>query len=356
MNLPSELLNALPDEQAKAEAPEQVLHRLQRLDLDAYQVEYLNAWQRFYADHRHYLFPDDRAAPEYASPRWEDVSTLSYERTTEAVKQTRQDVLQSNKERLDSVLFTATSPTTRQHKLAHECHDTAARLNQYEADVFADLTAAIYAPCLPAPGFQPERRVDDPATVGAALGLLDFLIYAHAQFWATQPKVVSLTEAAPNQSPTTVRLVNTPALIVPDPTTTITAPPPYTLPPPTANELPIDKALSISRPILDQLLLNATMIEPVAEPGRFRALPQVKPWQWANVRAALREKLLIVEISDADAAALFKETYGAEVGRTTMQHNPQAELGNKRKTRRVLAYTTLLSNLETLIPPVKPGF
>ena len=152
------------------------------MDLDAYQVEYLNAWQRFYADHRHYLFPDDRAAPEYASPRWEDVSTLSYERTTEAVKQTRQDVLQSNKERLDSVLFTATSPTTRQHKLAHECHDTAARLNQYEADVFADLTAAIYAPCLPAPGFQPERRVDDPATVGAALGLLDFLAYVCAEY------------------------------------------------------------------------------------------------------------------------------------------------------------------------------
>ncbi len=98
------------------------------------------------------------------------------------------------------------------------------------------------------------------------------------------------------------------------------------------------------------------MIEQAAELGRFKALPQVKPWQWANVRAALREKLLIAEISDAEAAAFFKETYGAEVGRTTMQHNPQAELGNKRKTRRVLAYTTILSNLETLVNPVKPGF
>lgn len=128
------------------------------------------------------------------------------------------------------------------------------------------------------------------------------------------------------------------------------------VPNPTATGLPIDAILSIPRRILDQLLLGVTMVEPAVELGRFKALPQVKPWQWANVRAALREKLLIAEISDAEAAAFFKETYGAEVGRTTMQHNPQVELGNKRKTRRVLAYTTILSNLETLITPVKSGF
>jgi hypothetical protein len=198
VNLSLELLNALPDEQAQVEAAEQVLHRLQCLDLDAYQAEYLNAWQRFYTDHRHYLFPDDRAAPEDRLPRSEDVSALSYERTAHDVKQTRQDVLQSNKEQLDGVLSTATGSTTRRNKLAHKCNTTAALLAAY-ADVFADLTAATYIPCLPASGFRPERRVDEPATVGAALGLLDFLIYAYAEYKTSQLPTTVPPAATPNK-------------------------------------------------------------------------------------------------------------------------------------------------------------
>lgn len=187
MNPSLELSNALPNEQAQVEEAEQLLNRLQYLDLDAYQAEYLNAWQAFYNNHRYYLFPDDRAAQEYEPLRSEDVSTLSYRRTAEAVKQTRQDVLQGNKERLDSMLFTATSPITHRHKLAHECYNTAERLKRYEADVFTDLTAATYTPCLP-PIYSswPERRVDEPATVGAALGLLDFLAYVCAEYKTSQ--------------------------------------------------------------------------------------------------------------------------------------------------------------------------
>lgn len=111
------------------------------------------------------------------------------------------------------------------------------------------------------------------------------------------------------------------------------------------NRLPIDDVLAIPRAALDLILLDAAMIEPDTIPGRYKAKPTVKPWQWANVRAALLTKLLLAEINDLDAARLFTETYGAKVGRGTMQLRPQNEQNSKFKTRRVLAYAEFYDRL-----------
>ena len=111
------------------------------------------------------------------------------------------------------------------------------------------------------------------------------------------------------------------------------------------NRLPIDDVLAIPRAALDRILLDAAMIEPDTTPGRYKAKPTVKPWQWANVRAALQTKLLLAEINDFDAARLFTETYGAKVGRGTMQLRPQNEQNSKFKTRRVIAYAEFRDRL-----------
>jgi hypothetical protein len=87
------------------------------------------------------------------------------------------------------------------------------------------------------------------------------------------------------------------------------------------------------------------MIEPASTLGRYKAKLTVKPWQWANVRAALQEKLLLAELNDADAAQLFIETYSAKVSRGTMQQRPQDEQESKRKTRRIKAYGEFYARL-----------
>ena len=89
------------------------------------------------------------------------------------------------------------------------------------------------------------------------------------------------------------------------------------------------------------------MIEPGTAPGRYKAKPSVKSWQWANVRAALQTKLLLAEINDLEAAKLFTETYEAVVSRGTMQQRPQNEQNSKLKTRRVLAYAEFCDRLHT---------
>ena len=116
----------------------------------------------------------------------------------------------------------------------------------------------------------------------------------------------------------------------------------------TTEKLPIDNVLSIPRSKLDQLLIDAAMIEPDAMPGRYKAKATVRPWQWANVRAALLERLLLAELNDEDAAALFRETYGAIVSRGTMQQRPNNEIGRKNKPRRVSAYSDFLERLPFL--------
>ena len=109
--------------------------------------------------------------------------------------------------------------------------------------------------------------------------------------------------------------------------------------------LPIDKVLSIPRAALDRLLLDAAMVQPASAPGRYEAKPTVKPWQWANVRAALQARLLLAELSDSEAARLFTDTYGAVVSRGTMQQRPQDEQDGKHKTRRVKAYEEFCNRL-----------
>jgi len=286
VNLPLNLLNTLPDERAQMEAAEQVLYRLQCLDLGTHQAEYLNAWQHFYADNQHYLFPDDRAATEYTPPRLEDVSALSYERTAHAVKQTRQDVLQGNKERLGRELATATQPTTYRQKLAHTCHATATLLAAY-ADVFADLTAATYTPCLP-PIFssRPERRVDEPATVGAALGLVDFLAYACAEYKTSQS--TDLTTAPPPATPA-----------IPNPAAELFAP----------------------------LLLNYTLAELTAllrelellDPTTGRPTPAASPGTWVGVIYALLEAdCPRLKYRKAAAQRAFVNVFGAVVSESAI--------------------------------------
>lgn len=110
-------------------------------------------------------------------------------------------------------------------------------------------------------------------------------------------------------------------------------------------ELPIDRFLSIARTTLDQLLLDAAMIEPTLSPGRYTAKEKVKPWQWANVRAALQERLFLTELSDEDAARLFTETYGAKVGRGTMQQRPQTSATREQNKRRIHAYKEFYDRL-----------
>jgi hypothetical protein len=193
MNLQGERLTRLPTPiKALIEPTEQKLSELEYIATEARQELYLNAWRSFYTSCPNYLFPTDRAAveDEFGPRRTEDVSTQSYENTKHAVQQNRENVLQANKGRLDSVLLTATDTTTYRNKLARECHNTVKRLDAY-ADVFTDLDAQSYSPCLPLPGFWPERKVDEPAQVGAALGLLDFLKYAHAHFWANEASSTS---------------------------------------------------------------------------------------------------------------------------------------------------------------------
>lgn len=109
--------------------------------------------------------------------------------------------------------------------------------------------------------------------------------------------------------------------------------------------LPIDGFLSIPRTTLDQLLLDAAMIEPSPSPGRYTAKEKVKPWQWANVRAALQERLLLAELNDEDAAQLFTETYGAKVGRGTMQQRPQTPATREQNKRRIHAYKEFYGRL-----------
>jgi hypothetical protein len=115
-----------------------------------------------------------------------------------------------------------------------------------------------------------------------------------------------------------------------------------------AEHLRIDEVLVISRAALDRLLLDAAMVEPDTAPDRYRAKPTVKPWQWANVRAALQEKLLLAELNDADAAQLFSETYGATVSRGTMQQRPQYQQSSRHQTRRIKAYAEFYARLPTL--------
>jgi hypothetical protein len=112
--------------------------------------------------------------------------------------------------------------------------------------------------------------------------------------------------------------------------------------------LPIDKVLVIPRTTLDRLLLDAAMVEPDTAPDRYKAKSTVRPWQWANVRAALQEKLLLAELNDADAAQLFIESYGAKVSRGTMQQRPQDQQNSKHQTRRVKAYAEFYARLPTL--------
>ena len=112
-----------------------------------------------------------------------------------------------------------------------------------------------------------------------------------------------------------------------------------------AERLPIDEVLSIPRSTLDKLLLDATMIEEDTTPGRYKAKPTAKPWQWANVRAALQFKLLMAEVNDETAAALFAETYKAVVKRGTMQQRPQNEVNSKNKTNRVKAFEEFCTRL-----------
>ena len=123
-----------------------------------------------------------------------------------------------------------------------------------------------------------------------------------------------------------------------------------TPPPPLTERLPIDDVLAMPRTALDRILLDAAMIEPDTIPGRYKAKPTVKPWQWANVRAALQTKLLLAEINDLDAARLFAETYGAIVGRGTMQKRPQNEQNKKLKTRRMIAYAEFRDRLPASNP------
>ena len=114
---------------------------------------------------------------------------------------------------------------------------------------------------------------------------------------------------------------------------------------PIVERLPIDEVISIPRSTLDKLLLDATMIEPDDAPGRYKAKPTAKPWQWANVRAALQFKLLMAEVNDETAAALFAETYKAVVKRGTMQQRPQNEVNSKNKTNRVKAFEEFCTRL-----------
>ena len=111
-------------------------------------------------------------------------------------------------------------------------------------------------------------------------------------------------------------------------------------------DLPIDKVLAIKREILDEILVSVEMIEPDTKLGRYKAKPEVRAWQWVNVRAALLSKLLLAEINDKDAARLFFETYGAIVSQSSMKKRPQNEQNGKNKYKRqIIAYIELCSRL-----------
>lgn len=119
-----------------------------------------------------------------------------------------------------------------------------------------------------------------------------------------------------------------------------------------SQKLAIDEVLAIPRQVLDSLLMEAAMVVPdEVRPGRYMAKPTTKPWQWANVRAALQKKLLLAEVNDYTAAELFSQTYGAKVSRGTMQQRPQDQQNSKLKTRRVAAFIEFLDRLSAFTLP-----
>jgi hypothetical protein len=98
-----------------------------------------------------------------------------------------------------------------------------------------------------------------------------------------------------------------------------------------------------SRAQLDDLLLKIGLVEQL-ESGQIRAKASQKPWQWASLKAALQHRLLLKQVSLAQAALIFKEAYGAKVSKGTMDFTHNLE-GRNRLSKQNVFYKTLIDLL-----------
>jgi hypothetical protein len=76
---------------------------------------------------------------------------------------------------------------------------------------------------------------------------------------------------------------------------------------------------------LDELVLKTGLATRDYETGACVATEGVNPGRWAALRAALESELLFKKVSHTIAARVFKEAYGANVGKTTMNYTPEPE-------------------------------
>ena len=283
-------------EQAQMQAAAQELARLQGLDLNAYAARYLAAWQVYYTKHPHYLYPDDLGVgfdDDGQVPRPDDVSALSYGRTEQALRRARQDTRQNYQQHLADTLAAENSLIIRRHLLAEACYRAFRLLTdwRYHQTTLVDLTTRYTPQGLNWAG-RFDRHVDDPVAVGEALGVVDFLTDACAEYARS-----SITQRKAAGGDQWAGVLNN-----------------YTLTETT------------------QLLVFVGLLDS-AEP--LAVAQGTKPGQWVAVAAALYE----AKKASGDKAALyraFRATYGPAVGSLSSfsrDYNPENERAKLCYTR-----------------------
>jgi hypothetical protein len=103
-------------------------------------------------------------------------------------------------------------------------------------------------------------------------------------------------------------------------------------------------AARYSREQLDKLLLHIGLVEKLPS-GQVWAVPTQKAWQWAAVRAALESQFLLQHVSNACAASIFTNAYGAEVKLSTMRNRSELD-GNSAKTPQDKYFMNIISLLQ----------